>query len=114
MLLPPVTGEPVGTPASQYLFQCESSDIRCVVLIGGLRVIDSHRPTTYEYQPLLCAQLCSRLRVDVQSLGFVSTVTPGGMVRLVHAIMRSFLVAFKVRVLRAGLSGSTTAARQRA
>ena len=35
--------------------------------------------------------------MDVQSLGFISAVTPGGMVRLVQAIMRSFLVAFKVR-----------------
>ena len=38
---------------------------------------------------------CSRLRADVQSLGFVSGVSPGGMVRLVHAVVRSFLMAFK-------------------
>eukprot|EP00887_Chlorella_sp_A99_P003983 scaffold11.g3983.t1 len=37
----------------------------------------------------------SRLRVDVQSLGFVSAVTPGGLVRLAHALARAFLAAFK-------------------
>ncbi|KAL4421597.1 hypothetical protein ABPG75_010888 [Micractinium tetrahymenae] len=37
----------------------------------------------------------SRLRADVQSLGFVSLVTPGGMVRLAHAVVINFLLAFK-------------------
>lgn len=37
----------------------------------------------------------SRLRADVQSLGFVSLVTPGGMVRLAHAVVTNFLLAFK-------------------
>ncbi|EFN59785.1 hypothetical protein CHLNCDRAFT_56574 [Chlorella variabilis] len=37
----------------------------------------------------------SRLRADVQSLGFVSLVTPGGMVRLAHAVVKNFLLAFK-------------------
>ncbi|KAI3429707.1 hypothetical protein D9Q98_005792 [Chlorella vulgaris] len=37
----------------------------------------------------------SRLRADVASLGFVSLVTPGGMVRLAHAVLRNFLLAFK-------------------
>lgn len=37
----------------------------------------------------------SRLRADVQSLGFFSLVSPGGMVRLAHAIYRAFLLAFK-------------------
>lgn len=96
-----------GQPPSQYLFQFESSDI-------------------------------SRLRADVQSLGFVSLVrcvigmdvwfaggrccvsalpasvahwqllsqvacmcsvacSPGGMVRLAHAVIKHFLLAFKVR-----------------
>ncbi|PSC68967.1 hypothetical protein C2E20_7463 [Micractinium conductrix] len=36
-----------------------------------------------------------RLRADVQSLGFVSLVTPGGMVRLAHAVVTNFLLAFK-------------------
>ena len=39
----------------------------------------------------------SRLRADVQSLGFVSAVTPGGMVRLAHAVLTNALLAFKVR-----------------
>lgn len=99
-----------GQPPSQYLFQFESSDI-------------------------------SRLRADVQSLGFVSLVrcawaahwfegcsewcflflllffyffyreipidvrpstcvlcSPGGMVRLAHAVIKHFLLAFKVCV----------------
>lgn len=38
----------------------------------------------------------SRLRADVQSLGFQSLITPGGAVRLVHAVARAFLSAFKV------------------
>ena len=37
----------------------------------------------------------SRLRADVQSLGFQSTVTPGGAVRLVHAVVRAVMLAFK-------------------
>ncbi|KAL4450201.1 hypothetical protein ABPG77_010870 [Micractinium sp. CCAP 211/92] len=37
----------------------------------------------------------SRLRADVQSLGFASLVTPGGMVRLAHAVVINFLLAFK-------------------
>ena len=39
----------------------------------------------------------SRLRADVQSLGFQSSVTPGGMVRLVHAIIKAAQVAFLKR-----------------
>ena len=39
----------------------------------------------------------SRLRADVQSLGFQSAVTPGGIVRLLHAIVRAAQLAFKER-----------------
>lgn len=39
----------------------------------------------------------SRLRADVQSLGFQSAITPGGAVRLVHAIVRAAMLAFLER-----------------
>jgi hypothetical protein len=39
----------------------------------------------------------SRLRADVQSLGFQSAVTPGGAVRLVHAVVRAAQLAFLER-----------------
>jgi len=39
----------------------------------------------------------SRLRVDVQSLGFQSSITPGGAVRLVHALVRAAMIAFLER-----------------
>ena len=39
----------------------------------------------------------SRLRAEVQSLGFQSAVTPGGMVRLVHALLRAANLAFRER-----------------
>lgn len=36
----------------------------------------------------------SRLRADVQSLGFQSAITPGGAVRLIHALLRAAGIAF--------------------
>ena len=39
----------------------------------------------------------SRLRADVQSFGFQSAVTPGGAVRLVHAVARAAQLAFMER-----------------
>ncbi|KAH7615566.1 hypothetical protein Ndes2526B_g09687 [Nannochloris sp. 'desiccata'] len=39
----------------------------------------------------------SRLRADVQSLGFQSAVTPGGIIRLLHAVGRAVQLAFKER-----------------
>ena len=36
----------------------------------------------------------SRLRAEIKSLGFKSAVTPGGAVRLVHAIGRAAMLAF--------------------
>jgi hypothetical protein len=39
----------------------------------------------------------SRLRADVQSLGFQSAVTPGGVIRLLHAVGRAVQLAFKER-----------------
>jgi hypothetical protein len=36
----------------------------------------------------------SRLRAEVQSLGFQSAITPGGAVRLVHALIRAAGIAF--------------------
>lgn len=39
----------------------------------------------------------SRLRADVQSLGFQSAITPGGAVRLVHAVWRAIMLSFKSR-----------------
>lgn len=35
------------------------------------------------------------LRAEVESLGFQSAVSPGGMVRLVHAVLRAALLSFK-------------------
>lgn len=55
----------------------------------------------------------SRLRADVQSLGFQSLITPGGAVRLVHAVARSFLSAFKVRQLAPLLDIGSGAGRER-
>ena len=39
----------------------------------------------------------SRLRAEVQSLGFQSAITPGGAVRLVHALIRAAGIAFMGR-----------------
>jgi hypothetical protein len=39
----------------------------------------------------------SRLRADLQSLGFQSAVTPGGAVRLVHAVLAAAASAFRDR-----------------
>ena len=39
----------------------------------------------------------SRLRAEVQSLGFQSAVTPGGVVRLLHAVLRAAKLAFLER-----------------
>ena len=39
----------------------------------------------------------SRLRADVQSLGFQSAVTPGGVIRLLHAVGRAVQLAFRER-----------------
>ena len=36
----------------------------------------------------------SRLRAEVQSLGFQSAITPGGAVRLIHALIRAAGIAF--------------------
>lgn len=52
-------------------------------------------PTTPEkYLMHLESTDISRLRADVQSLGFQSAITPGGAVRLIHALLRAAGIAF--------------------
>eukprot|EP00889_Picochlorum_renovo_P004243 jgi/Picre1/31273/NNA_006627.t1 len=58
-------------------------------------VLPSDAPTPPEkYLLHLESSDISRLRADVQSLGFQSAITPGGAVRLIHALMRAAGIAF--------------------
>ncbi|GAB4822561.1 hypothetical protein N2152v2_009607 [Parachlorella kessleri] len=60
---------------------------------GSLPAAAPDRPQQYLLQ--FESSDISRLRADVQSLGFQSLITPGKAVRLVHATIRAFLLAFK-------------------
>ncbi|KAL6786087.1 hypothetical protein ACKKBG_A01350 [Auxenochlorella protothecoides x Auxenochlorella symbiontica] len=63
------------------------------------------RPTAY----LLQAESSdiSRLRAEVQSLGYQSAISPAGAVRLVHAVGRAFLASFKQGVQEGALAAYT-------
>lgn len=63
----------------------------------GVATAVSARPTPDRYLFQFESTDVSRIRADVRSLGFQSTVTPGGAVRLVHAVARAAMVAFMNR-----------------
>lgn len=63
--------------------------------VGSTAARSASAPDRYLFQ--LESSDISRLRAEVQSLGFQSAVTPGGAVRLVHAVMRAAKLAFMER-----------------
>ena len=59
--------------------------------------VSGETPTPDKYLMHLESTDISRLRAEVQSLGFQSAITPGAFVRLFHAIIRAAQIAFMSR-----------------
>lgn len=60
----------------------------------GLPLVDSKPQAPDKYLFHIESSDISRLRAEVQSLGFQSAVTPGGIIRLIHALVRAAYIAF--------------------